>query len=397
MVRLLEAALRPVVRFFDPVARAADEPVRRILVFEPGSLGDIIMLIPFLKTLRKGFPEASISVVCRSGPSAIGKGYANISHASIETLVLRQGHADELIPVTVPWVRAVASWKRHNPFTPGWPIFARQLYRLRQREFDLAFAGGRSDIRYNLALWLAGARRRIGYGYAGGSFLLTDVVKPDLTRPHQSELPLQASEYLGLETVREGTTLSVSTSDRRSAGDFLRSHGILPGDFVIGIHPGSRVPARTWGEDGFREVARQLIETFRAKIVWLADPADLSAAPKMANLVPAALPLPQFLALLSECKFVICNDSGPMHMSAALGVPVVAVFGSTFPEWYRPPGNLHRVVTRRDVPCRPCGDRCIHDQPYCLRTITVEEVMTEVRGMIETLQPEGKITWASRA
>ena len=127
---------------------------------------------------------------------------------------------------------------------------------------------------------------------------------------------------------------------------------------MVGIHPGSRVPARTWGEDGFREVARQMTETFGAKIIWFADPADLSAAPKMANLVPASLSLEQFLAVLSACKFLVCNDSGPMHMSGALGVPVVAIFGSTFPDWYRPPGNLHRVVTRRDVPCRPCGDHC---------------------------------------
>ena len=102
MVRMLEAVLRPVVSFFEPVARSTGEPVRRVLVFEPGSLGDIIMLIPFLKSLRKGFPGASTSVVCRCGSSALGKGYASISHASIDALVLRQGLADELIPVPIP-------------------------------------------------------------------------------------------------------------------------------------------------------------------------------------------------------------------------------------------------------------------------------------------------------
>lgn len=385
-VRLVDECLRLALGRSKPTRAASSKAVQRILVFEPGSLGDITMLLPFLQSLRKGLPRATISLVCRAAPGKRDKSYARINPSSIETLVLRQGFADELIPVIVPWVRAATSWRQHNPFSLGWLTFGRQLYRLRRRQFDLGIGGGRSDIRYNLALWLAGAKRRVGYGYAGGSSLLTEVVAPDMSRPHQSDLPLRLLEHLGIPSARGGKVLTVSPAERKAALRFLWDHGIKPGEFVVGIHPGSRVLARTWGEEGFREVARQLVRNFDVKVIWFAEPADKTAPLSEPNVISAALPLPEFLAVLSACNFLVCNDSGPMHMSGALGVPVVAIFGSTFPEWFRPPGPLHRVVTRRDVPCRPCGDRCLYDQPYCLRLIPVEQVMTEVRAMMDSLQ-----------
>ncbi len=387
-VRLLDEGLKLIFGRGNPRRAIAYRTVRHVLVFEPGSLGDITMLLPFLQSLRKGLPRARISLVCRSATGRQRKSYASISRSSIETLVLRQGLADELIPVPIPWLRADPNGRRprYNLFSRDWLAFVTSLYRLRRRRFDLAFAGGRTDIRYNFALWLTGAARRVGYGYAGGARLLTEVVTPDMSRPHQSELALHLLEHLSIPSVRNEKVLTVSPADRKKALHFLWDHGIKPGDFAVGIHPGSRVPARTWGEHGFREVARQLIQNFGVKVIWFVEPVDQTSPPSDPNVVPAALPLPEFLAVLSACNFLVCNDSGPMHMSGALGVPVVAIFGSTFPEWFRPPGPLHRVVTRRDVPCRPCGDRCLYDEPYCLRLIPVEQVMTEVRAMMDSLQ-----------
>jgi heptosyltransferase-2 len=92
------------------------------------------------------------------------------------------------------------------------------------------------------------------------------------------------------------------------------------------------------------------------------------------------------MAVLSLCRLLICNDSGPMHLAGLLGVPVVAVFGPQRPEWFGPRGARDRVVMRPEFWCRPCFDYCIFDEPYCLRTITpgqvvraANEVMTELR------------------
>jgi ADP-heptose:LPS heptosyltransferase len=126
---------------------------------------------------------------------------------------------------------------------------------------------------------------------------------------------------------------------------------------------------------------------FDAKVIWFEDAMDSTGAALPRNIVPASFPLREFLAVLARCSFVVCNDSGPMHMAGVLGVPVVAIFGSTFPEWFCPPGENHRVVVRRDMPCRPCGDRCLLDEPYCLRLIPVEQVMEAVRESLRNLNP----------
>jgi heptosyltransferase-2 len=300
-------------------------------------------------------------------------------------LLADQGLVDELIPVAVPWLVHVSPWKKYSPFSMNWPVFIWSLLRLQRREFDLAFPSGRSDIRYNLVLWLAGAKRRVGYGYAGAGFLLTDIVIPDIARPHQTEVCLQLLEHLGIRTVRSGQFLKPSAEDHAISVSFLKEHAIEADDVVVGIHAGSRVASRTWGQERFREVAERLSNEFGAKVIWFGDPSDLSAGATERNIVPASFPLGTFLAVLAHCSFMVCNDSGPMHMAGALGVPVVAIFGSTFPEWFCPPGKNHRVVVRRDMPCRPCGDRCILDQPYCLRLISVEQVMIAVEETLRTV------------
>jgi heptosyltransferase-2 len=383
--RVLDCFLKPLALLSKSRPQSGLDRIRTILVFEPGSLGDIIMLSPFLRGLRARFPDARLSVLCRAGESNQNKSYAAINASGVETLLLQQGLADELIPIRVPWLVDVSVGKKYNPFSLRWPAFLWRLSRLRRRHFDLAFPGGRSDIRYNLALWFTGAQRRVGYGFGGGGGLLTDVVSADLSRPHQSDLSLQLLEYLGIPSNRDAFRLTLSREDRDFGRAFLAEHAIQKDDLLVGIHAGSRVPTRQWGRERFQELAEILSTQFGAKILWFSEPGD-SAAPSRAGIIPASFPLRQFLSIVSECQFLICNESGPMHLAASVGIPVVAVFGSGFPEWFRPLGEDHRIVIRRDIWCRPCGDRCIHPEPYCLRLIPVEPVMKEVAGMIADLR-----------
>lgn len=91
------------------------------------------------------------------------------------------------------------------------------------------------------------------------------------------------------------------------------------------------------------------------------------------------------MAVLSQCALFICNDSGPMHISTALDVPVVAVFGPTEPAWFGPLGANHKIVIRSGFWCRPCFDYCIFDQPYCLRTIDVQDVYQPAENTVTEL------------
>ena len=100
-----------------------------------------------------------------------------------------------------------------------------------------------------------------------------------------------------------------------------------------------------------------------------------------------SLPLREFMAVLSQCSMFLCNDSGPMHIATALNVPVVALFGPTEPAWFGPLGPQDQIVIRPGFWCRPCFDYCLFDQPYCLRTISVQDVYQTAHKMLDLLLP----------
>ena len=363
--------LRPLTILSKAQPRVALGQVHRILIFEPGALGDMVLLTPFLHALRAHLSQARITLVGR---------------ADAGELLLESGLIDEWIPVQIPWAADKPRWKVNIPFSPAWLSLLRTVFQLRKSQFDLAFAAGwNCDLRSNFLLWLAGARRRVGYGYVGGDFLLTDVVQPDLEHPHVVERGLHLLEHIGVPVLRHDEGLRIAPEDQRDSAELLARHGIVSDDLVIGIHPGAGSPIREWGFERFAEIAHRMTELFGAKVLWFSDPAKPGPVPAELNIVPLALPFRLFRAALPHCRLFVCNDSGPMHVAAALKVPVVAIFGAQRPEWFGPWGEYHRVVIRNDIWCRPCADHCLWKEPHCLRLISVAQVMeaiTEAMGSL---------------
>jgi len=378
LLAIADVLTRPIVRFFPVKPRTKALTVESILIFEPGLLGDVMMLLPFLQNLKACYPKSRITLLGRSG--------------SAENL-LAKGLIDEMIAIPIPWRNQVSRWKRNNPLTLNWVRFFKHVFALRNRNFDLGFASGWSgDFRGNVVVWLAGARDRVGYGYAGGKYFLTDVATPDLEHPHVVDRNLQLLSHRGIPVVPFHEALPLAENMEESAKMLLTHHGISPHDLIIGIHPGAGAEIREWGDERFAEVASRLTSRFGAKVIWFADPNKLKPLPKGLTAVPLSLGLAQFEAVLSNCKLFICNDSGPMHLAAALKVPVVAVFGAQRPEWFGPWGEGHRVVIRHDVWCRPCADNCIFDEPHCLRLISVDLVMNQAEQALKNLTPSYKAT-----
>jgi ADP-heptose:LPS heptosyltransferase len=133
-------------------------------------------------------------------------------------------------------------------------------------------------------------------------------------------------------------------------------------------------------------VGESLAGHYSRKILWFQDPHEKTPSDLPAMFVPVALPLRQFIAVLARCSVLICNDSGPMHIASALEVATVAVFGPTEPVWFGPLGKKNRIVINPAFWCRPCADRCIFDQPYCLRTISTEEVFRQAAAAVSGLR-----------
>ncbi len=378
LVRIFESVARFLKLLMPPLPPLKNpaEPPSSILVVEYWNLGDLAILVPFLRNLRRSFPSARISLLVNSDLASFLGG---------------QGLVDEFIPVRVPWARHFNRLKKYNPFSLDWISLARTLLALRNRRFDWAFSG-RMDVRDNLMLWLSGAHRRIGYGIGGGGSFLTDEITPDLSRPHRTEVWLRLLEARGESSDPKLSGFHLTRAEFASARSYLAGLGIPSNVSLIGVHPGARIAARRWGDERFAEIARRVLEETDAHVLWFSEPGTSSQAPRLKRCHAVSLGFRSFLAVLSNCRLLVCNDSGPMHLANLLEIPVVAVFGPQRPEWFGPRGPHDRVVIRPEFSCRPCSDYCIFDQPHCLRAISTDEVYSAVENVFQQLShvPDGR-------
>lgn len=367
LMRLLNPLTPPLRPFENPKEQPAS-----ILVIEYWNLGDLAILVPFLRNLRQSFPRAKISLLV---------------NANLTYVLDGQGLVDAFIPARVPWAVHFHRWLKYNPFSFNWISLARTILTLRKRRFDWAFSG-RMDVRDNFILWLSGARRRIGYGLGGGSSFLTDAVVPDLSRQHRADIWLRLLEALGVPPDRSFVGFQLTDAEVASARSFLNERGVPPGSLLVGIHPDARLATRRWGDENFAEVARRIMQDTDIHVLWFSEPGHPVQAPSSDRCHTISLSFRPFLAMLSYCKLLVCNDSGPMHLANLLDVPVVAVFGPTNPVWFGPRGARDRVVIRPEFSCRPCFDYCIFIQPYCLKTISTDEVYSAVKDALQRLSQE---------
>ena len=295
--------------------KRAEREIRNILVMEPWHIGDVVLATPVLRALRSRFPDAGISL--------LGKQHA-------EELLRHSGLVDEVIVFDLPWT---AKSGKYAPGRYDRDAIHRLLGELRSRQFDLTI-DARMDLRSNYLTWLTRAPRRIGYDFGGGSFLLTDAVPADPDKHHRVDDWLELMKPLG-STERFEPVLRVTESERAWAAQLLAGYGISPGDTVVAVHGGASDERRKWAAEKYESVARRLVERHGARIVWFLDPdtPDRDVAVASATVRTS---LREMMAILSHCSLVICNDSGPMHIADALGVPVVAVFLTGNPVWHRP-------------------------------------------------------------
>ncbi len=364
MVRFLKFLMPPL----PPVKNLTEAPVG-ILVVEYWNLGDLAILVPFLRNLRRSFPSARIALLV---------------NPALASFLGGQRLVDEFIPVRVPWARHFNRLKKYNPFSLDWISLARTMLALRKRRFDWAFSG-RMDVRDNFILWLSGARRRIGYGIGGGASFLTDEVTPDLSRPHRADIWLHLLEAVDALQNRKLDGFHLTHAELASARSYLAGLGIASEVSLIGVHPGARIATRRWGDERFAEVVRRLLEETDAHVLWFSEPGTLSRAPQLKRCYAVSLNFRSFLGVLSNCRLLVCNDSGPMHLANLLEIPVVAIFGPQRSEWFGPRGPHDRVVIRPEFSCRPCSDYCIFDQPHCLQAISTDEVYSAVENVLQQL------------
>lgn len=362
--RVARAALTPLSwaqRLARGRAEAGAGGIRSVLVVEAWQLGDAVLVTPLLVELRRLLPATRITMLCK---------------AQTAVLLEQTGLVDDFVHFDFPWTAFTQKYHfaRYSPA----PL-AKLVATLRARAFDVVL-DARMDVRNDLLLATIGARRRVGYAAGGGDVLLSDALPAPGDGSHKIADWLGLLGALGMTAGGDATPrLALSEAERTAAGATLRRLGITPGATIVGIHPGARIATRRWPLERFAVVARHVKEVHGATVLLFEEPDGYgSAMVGEGGAVPVRGTLRELMALIARCNLVICNDSAPMHIAAALGVPTVSLFGPQRADWYGPAGEGHMVVQLADVPCRPCFDSCIFSEPFCLTGVTAEAVIRAV-------------------
>jgi len=296
-------------------------------VVELWNIGDLVLTIPFLAQLRAIFADAEITL--------LGRPYAR-------EILAGTGLVDRFIEADLTWKTDGRSF---NPFNYDWAELLRVVPQLRERKFDLAFQC-RPHMREYALLALSGARRRVGYAKAGWGRTLTDSISFAESDLQKKDAWLRLLEPFGGPRQIEVPTLSVSSDEQLWATEFLQAKGADPTNLLVAIHPGASVPEKRWPIERFAEVARDLAARRNVDVLGFIEPEGFgSAIAAVDGVIPAQVELRQMIALLSRCDLLVCNDSGPMHIAGALGVPTVAIFGSGINRQFAPLGDQHELVT----------------------------------------------------
>ncbi len=332
-----------------------------ILIRGPNWVGDAVLSIPAIKAVRARFPHSSITLMVRPW---------------VGGLFRSAGFIDEV-------------WTQPKPPLREWFGTAGEV---RRRRFDLALLLPNS-FESALTVFAAGVPVRAGYATDGRGFLLTERIAKPIEKRHQVAyyLDLARSVFGALE---EPTSEIVASDEARiAARRLLRSSGLDPGAGLLVLNPGAAFgSAKRWHEDRFAQVADQIVEEFHLQTVVIGSASETALADRIRSCMEYPVvaltgrtDLETLLGVLSLASIMITNDSGPMHMSAALGTPTVAVFGSTDAEVTRPIGPRTRVV-RHAMACSPCLLRECPIDHRCMEAVSVEDVFEAARAV--RLEPD---------
>lgn len=339
----------------------------KILVRATNWVGDAVMALPALEAIRRHEPLAHIAVLARPW---------------VAELYRDQGFADRLI---------VFDHAGRHAGLGGAERMAREL---RCERFDVALLLQNAFQAAWLA-WRAGIPQRIGYARDRRSWLLTQAV--ELPRP--GEIPSQEPYYY-LELLRRAgwleqlpqvsaVTMRVSDEAQRNGESKLRAAGGRQGARRVAMAPGAAFgAARCWPVERFAALADRVIAELDADVVLVGSAADRDTTQRIATgmrrkpiVLAGQTTIGELPGVLRACHAFVGNDSGAMHVAAAVGLPVIGIFGPTDPEATAPLSGRMTVV-REPVECSPCFLRACPVDHRCLTRIEVERVFHALRASL---------------
>jgi heptosyltransferase-2 len=313
---------------------------RSILVIQTAFLGDALLCLPTLRVLKKRFPLAKITFACRNG---YGDFFRSI------------GIVSEVIDVDKSSLRAQR----------------RSYLKLKHAKPDLIVCLQRS-VRSAIWVRFLGAKKSIGFK----SWWNVPFFNERVRRPMEKHDVLRQLAIIGADQEESSLKTELPPSAK-----FIKYKG------SFAIAPGSQWPTKRWTEEGIVSLGRELLASGE-KIVIVGSRAEIELAQRITARLPGAVNLCgqttilELAQLLKECKSLVSNDSGPMHMASLVEIPVVAVFGPTTVDLGYSPWNPRARIAEVNLGCRPCGRhghrKCPIGTHACMKQVTSSMVLSKL-------------------
>lgn len=340
-----------------------------ILIVKLSAIGDVIHILPSLEALRKLYPDAHITWVIEEDSSDIIEG-----HPRLDRVIISRRKS---------WLKNL---KRLREVRKTIDEMASFVATLRDRRYDLVvdFHG---LLKSSLVVLLSGGRRKLGYDSMQelSGFFLSEKIYEDMNK-HAVDRYLDLPRHLGADIEKPEFTIHIGEENRNRVDNLLKESEISMEDSFVSVNPVAFWDTKLWENNKFARLCDRITRELKMKIVFTGGrnrktverirsfmkypSADLAGRTTLRDLA--------YLYKLSD--LLITTDSGPMHVSAAVGTPTVALFGPTDPARTGPYGEGHTVI-RRGLPCSPCFlKKC--ETKRCMKEISVEDVFQAVADKV---------------
>lgn len=338
-------------------------PPNHIIVRMPNWLGDLVMATPILADLRRHWPNTKITAMCQGALGAV---------------IQEDPHVNHLFQFKRP-----SGWFDHQNRKNILSSLKREKYEmglLLTNSFSSAYLFWRSKILH-----------RIGFASHQRSWLLNHPIPFPPERDHQ-HLVLTYKKLLtplGIPLSSTSPCLYLLPQEKQAVREKLAAYGVDSSDVLIGINPGAAYgSAKCWLPERFKQLSQHLLHHPKIKIAFFGDKAGASLVEEICKDLPDRVinlagktSLRELIAFIQACHLFLTNDSGPMHVASALGVPLIALFGSTS-DRTTGPYQGGRVI-HKHVPCSPCYRRECPIDFRCMTRIEVQEVYEEVQQFLQ--------------
>jgi predicted lipopolysaccharide heptosyltransferase III len=344
---------------------------QKILVIRLRGIGDVILATPVLENLRQAFPQAQIDFLTESPSAPIVTNHPAIR----DVLILARGRGQA------------------QDFAQTYRSSLALIRELRLRRYDVVidlFSNPRSA----LLTFLSGAQTRVGFRFRVRRHAYNIKVEPRGDRLHAVEFNLDVLHALKIPVVTRQPRVAVDSSSVEAVAKFWQEHK-LEKRLVIGLNASGGWYTKRWPLESFARLGDRMHRELNAVILLIWGPGELDDIRSMAQMMqcPSLLApqttLKQLAALLSRLTLLVSNDAGPLHLAAAMGTPVVGIYGPTRPDLQGPWGEGHEIVMNKGLPCLGCnGVTCKITTHDCMKGLTPGVVWEAVKRCLKNTNPD---------